>query len=116
MLRKSMIVAMVILVATISRAGAASTEGGSQKPGKGGGNKGSGQVMKKLDTDKDGQVSKSEFEAAKSKGSARGKGKAGAGHGRAFAKIDTNGDGSLSATELKSRQDRKNQRPGGGKL
>jgi hypothetical protein len=67
-----MIVAMVILVATISRAGAASTEGGSQKPGKGGGNKGSGQVMKKLDTDKDGQVSKSEFEAAKSKGSARG--------------------------------------------
>ena len=115
MLQRGWIVAMIIFVAANSDAWAAPVAVGPQKPGQAGGRRGPAQVIKKLDADKDGQLSKSEFEAARSKAAARGKGKAGAARGKVFDRLDANGDGSLSATELKKLQELRNRRAGGAK-
>ena len=116
MFQRAWIVAtMMALVVVISNLGAAPAAGQSQKPGQAGGGKGAAQVIKKLDTEKDGQLSKSEFEAAKSKAAARGKGKAGAARGKVFDRLDANGDGSLSAAEMKKLQELRNRRAGGAK-
>jgi EF hand len=117
MFQRAWIVAtMMALVLVISNLGASPAAGQSQKPGQPKAGKGSGQVIKRLDTDKDGQLSKAEFEAAKSKAAARGKGKAGAARGKVFDRLDANGDGSLSPTELKKLQELRNRRPGGAKV
>jgi hypothetical protein len=113
--RAWMVATMMALVLVISNAGAVPAAGRPQKPGQGGAGKGSGQVMKRLDTDKDGQLSKAEFEAARSKAAARGKGKSGAARGKVFDRLDTNGDGELSATELKKAQELRKRRSGGAK-
>jgi hypothetical protein len=115
MFQRGWIVATMILVAATSDAGAAPAAGRPQKPGQAGAGKGAAQVIKRLDADKDGQVSKSEFEAARSKAAARGKGKAGAARGKVFDRLDANGDGSLSAVELKKLQELRNRRAGGAK-
>jgi hypothetical protein len=116
MLQRGWIVAtMMALVAVTSHAASGQTATRPQQPGQAGAGKGAAQVIKRLDIDKDGQVSKSEFEATKGNAAARGKGKAGAARGKIFDRLDANGDGSLSATELKKLQELRNRRSGGAK-
>ena len=114
MFQRAWIVAAMMAIVVVISTGDAPAASELQKPGQKGAGKGSGQVIKKLDTDKDGQLSKAEFEAAKSKAAARGKGKAGAARGKVFDRLDTNGDGSLSAAELKKLQEMRNRRAKAG--
>ena len=67
-------------------------------------------IFKKLDTDGDGKISKTEFaklgEVAKKAGKG---GKAGKGD-KLFSKLDTNGDGSLSLEEFKKLGEQKKKK------
>jgi hypothetical protein len=63
--------------------------------------KGDGAGLRKLDTDKDGQISKPEFENAARKLNKKGQGKAGGkGGARVFDRLDTDNNGKLSPAEL----------------
>jgi Ca2+-binding EF-hand superfamily protein len=112
MLQRVWFIAILVLVAVNSDVEAA---GQPKQRGQATTGRGAAQAIKKLDTDGDGQLSKSEFDAARSKGTVRSKRKAGAARGKGFNRLDTNGDGLLSPAELKKLKELRNRRPGGAK-
>jgi hypothetical protein len=71
-------------------------------------------IFRRLDANKDGQVSKLEFEKAAQKVATRAPGKAGGKTGaRVFDRLDTDNNGSLSPAELEKLKQLRARRNGG---
>jgi Ca2+-binding EF-hand superfamily protein len=90
----------------------AGTEGGPDS-GPRGGHRG-GPNLASADTNRDGAVSRAEFDAAISANQARRNAEAGANRDRLFAALDANRDGSLSSAEMAAAPARHKGNRGGG--